>query len=132
MIFNFKFNCFPDPNPSGSPIPSTSRAHEVKPEPDPIFSLFNANIGSLDDVFNSTLDSTSASATTADDDDSDVEMIGQIVPRPLDSTAEGLVKKDNDPISESKPFNTAVCLKFVQFFSISISIQKHKYKFLFL
>lgn len=124
MIFNFKFNCFPDPNPSGSPIPSTSRAHEVKPEPNPIFSLFNANVGSLDDVFNSTLDSTSTSATTGDDDDSDVEMIGETVPRPLDSTSEGLVKKDNDPIPENKPFNTAVCLKFVQLFPISI--QKHE------
>lgn len=67
----------------------------------------------MDDLLNSTLDSTSASATTYSDYDSDVEIIGQTIPRPLDSTSEGLVKKDNDPISENKPFNNLGLLNIV-------------------
>lgn len=132
-----KFEYFPDPPPS------TGHEHEVKQETEPVFSLYNINSGSFEDLFNNTLISSlnlSSSAgssagpsaspsagshhdnnsqTNASDSDSseDCEMIGETVPRPLDSTAEGLIKRDGDPISNDKPFITSVCCHW--FYSIS-------------
>lgn len=40
--------------------------------------------------------------------DSDCEMIGDSVSMPLDSTQEELTKQENDPISNSIPFNATV------------------------
>lgn len=99
------YEYFPDP------IPSTSQAVDVKREPEPIFSLYNVNTGSLEDLFsntsNSVLDANvppgyrndnnnaPANVNIGFDDDfsDDCEMIGDTVPLPLASTSEGLIKK---------------------------------------
>lgn len=80
--------------------PSTSQAHEMKEESEPIFSLYNINNASLEELNNT--------HETIGDDDSDCEMIGEIVPSPLPSTSEGLIKRDSDPISSDTPFITSV------------------------
>lgn len=41
-------------------------------------------------------------------DDDECEMIGESVPRPLVSTMEGLLKRENDSITNSKPFIVTV------------------------
>lgn len=94
-------------------IPSTSQASDaisdVKDELVPVFSHFNANTGCLEDIFNSTVDtSATAASDDASNDDSDIEMIGENIPRPFDSTTEGFMKRDGDPISDNMPFNIAV------------------------
>lgn len=102
-----------------------------------MFSLYNVNNGSLGHILSSTLNSASNSSIRHDaniaqanvdfDDDSsdDCEMMGGIIPLPLASTSEGLIKRDNDKISNNKPFITTVsCMPhiFLDIFIIDISV----------
>lgn len=81
------------------------------------------NTGSLEDILSNDLnlalstgpsrDNEYSPAEFDDDSDNDCVMIGQIVPVPLNSTTEGLIKKDEDPISDDKPYITTVsCILF--------------------
>lgn len=103
MIFISKFAYF------SVPSPSTDETHDVKRESEPIFSLYNVNTGSLEDIFSKTPGRTNSPENIDDDGSEDCEMIGEIVPLPLESTSDGLIKKDGDPISNDKPFITSVC-----------------------
>lgn len=98
----------------------------MKQEPEPIFSLYNLNTGSLEDVFSNTLNSasnpcpsdrhespTNENIEFDDDFSEDCEMIGDTVPRPLASTSEGLIKIEGDIISNDKPFITSVYCKLL-------------------
>lgn len=95
----------PDPNGTLS----------VKLEDEPIFSLFRANSTSLEEIFNETLDSVSNMDDDANSNNSSEEdciIIGSNVPLPLPSTSEGLIKHQDDPISDSMPYITTVIFFF--------------------
>lgn len=102
----------------------------MKPDPDQVVNLYNVNNESLKSILNNHFNSAPIARTRHDtsnapanvplannppvniefDDDSsdDCEMIGLFVPRPLESTPEGLIKKEEDDISNDKPFMTTV------------------------
>lgn len=107
---------------------------EVKQEPEPIFSHFNVNTGSLQNMLSNTLNLSSSSSIHfddnilsenitighEDDDSNDCVMIGEaggeVVPLPLPSTSEGLIKIDADPISNDIPFITTVCVYLILYY----------------
>lgn len=107
----------------------------MKQEPEPVFSVYNVNTESLENIFSNTLNSSTSSAVSHHDidklldespantndhvDDDDCEVIGEIIPLPLKSTSEGLIKKDDDPLSADKSFITTVrCLLLAICFKI--------------
>lgn len=94
--------------------PDPNETLSVKLEDEPIFSHFRANSTSLAEIFNETLDSLSNmdnDANSNDSSDEDCIIIGSNVPVPLPSTSEGLIKYQDDPISD-KPYITFVIFFF--------------------
>lgn len=84
-------------------------SENIKNEAVPIFSMFHSNQASLSDTLddvssnvNNTSDFGLAEAKAEDDDD--CVIMGSNVPIPLNSTTEGLTKRDDDPISHDIPF----------------------------
>lgn len=127
-LFNSEFEYMLDPQ-------ADDIKQEPAREPEPIFSLYNVNTGSLGDILNNTLNSSHNSSSSpgtnasdnaigsvssanvntqdfSDDSSDDCVMIGQSIPLPLNSTSEGLIKRDNDKISNDIPFITTVCCMF--------------------
>lgn len=97
--------------------PNPNETESVKLEDEPIFSLFHANAGSLKEVLNNTRKSApnmNMNINVRRDDDCII--IGANVPLPLPSTSEGLIKYQNDPISDSIPY-----IRTVIFFSFIVS-----------
>lgn len=95
--------------------PNPNETESVKLEDEPIFSLFHANSGSLEEVLNNTLESATNMNMNMNNNDSpdessdeDCIIIGPNVPLPLPSTSEGLIKHQDDPISDSMPYITTV------------------------
>lgn len=75
-----------------------SRRHSEHPATTPAFSLRRASICTTGQ----------SSGPSNPDEDDDCVLIGEEVPRPLQSTRDGLVKCQDDPISMNKPFITMV------------------------
>lgn len=67
-------------------------------EPEPYFGPYRVE---------NILNITSRSDSSQDSED-DCTMIGNTIPLPLNSTSEGLIKHENDPISKDKPFIVTV------------------------
>lgn len=109
---------FPDPNLS-SDIDQTKT---IKTEPEPVFNLFRANSGSLNELLSNSvsrdasLDVSHTSSTSLQNDvhivnnsiEEDCVMIGDSIPLPLESTTDDLTKQDEDVISENIPYNNTV------------------------
>lgn len=116
----------------------------MKREPEPIFSVFHQNIGSLQDLFSSALNISLNTASSSniscgssnppiqesandgqdgdlqddlhdDDSNDDCQLVGDpdSVPLPLPSTADGLIKQKDDPISNDIPFITTVWYYYI-------------------
>lgn len=76
----------------------------IKLENEPVFSLYQENSKSIEEVLNNSL----GSSHDEDLDEDDCVMLGTNVPRPLISTSEGLVKHQDDAISGDMPYITTV------------------------
>lgn len=118
-------------------FPDPSSHDDMKRETEPIFSVYAENALSLtlslENVFSniasgsglSRVENNSAAnenigsniehgnASESSSDDDDCVMIGENIPLPLRSTAEGLIKQQDDPISNDIPYITSVCYIFV-------------------
>lgn len=89
--------------------------------------MFHSNNSSFENILSDTPESASNQASNTDDvslnvnntsdpglaeakaeDDEDCVIMGSNVPIPLNSTTEGLTKRDDDPISHDIPFITTV------------------------
>lgn len=71
----------------------------IKTEPEPFFSTCTSHAKELEKLFRQ-----SKTVENEEDDNSDCILVGETVPSPLASTCEGLIKRENDPISADKPF----------------------------
>lgn len=114
-------------------FPEPSAQIDMKRESEPIFSVYNENTVSLEGIFSGMesgsglnrdeIDPTSNAgiglSTEQDDasdsssDDDDCMMVGDFIPQPLRSTAEGLIKKEDDPISNDIPFKLNFIYKLI-------------------
>lgn len=75
--------------------PESSEMQSIKLENEPVFSLYQANSKSIEEVLNNSL----GSSHDEDLDEDDCVLLGTNVPHPLISTSEGLVKHQDDAIS---------------------------------
>lgn len=92
---------------------------EVKNEAEPVYNMFHANYQSFGNILPNVTDSASnmdvpdsindaSNLGLAEDDD--CLIIGSNVPVPLQSTSEGLTKREDDSISKDMPFITTVSI----------------------
>lgn len=102
--------------PEASMTPIDHASHEMKGEPQPIFCPYAAHIQELSRLLDRPCedpgqDNEIAENENLSDDPDACIMEGDIVPRPLPSTTQGLIKCENDLISASMPFITTVSIK---------------------
>lgn len=70
--------------------------------------IFNTSTSAIESS-SSRHDLNDSTANISIERDDDCIVMPQIVPRPLDSTFEGLIKQNDDTISNDMPFITTVC-----------------------
>lgn len=84
---------------------------DIKTEPttesQPIFSNYVAHAGQLGNLFNTSFNS-EMNESSDENDEEDCVMIGAVVPRPLASTSEGIIKREGDVISNNIGFIVTV------------------------
>lgn len=77
----------------------------------PVANSDNVNLGTVPNLIN---DSNKNDGANDEDSSDDCEMIGENVPRPFASTSEGIpggiIKCENDPITDNTPFFISVCI----------------------
>lgn len=90
---------------------SSTLQQPIKQEPKPYYSAHRAHARALSNIIDR---NDLESANDLDDCLDDCSIIGEDnqVPRPLQSTTDDLIKRDNDIISGDKPFTQTVRIKF--------------------
>lgn len=89
---------------------STEPEQPVKQEPVPYYRTHRAHARALSELIDSATDA--SKGPDEGSSENDCSIVGEIIdmPLPLESTKEGLIKRENDIISANKPFTETVCI----------------------
>lgn len=93
-----------------------------KKEPEPIFNYFSSSNVSVNLLVGNAKENTRNASQHGQEtrDADDCVLLGDFVPAPLPSTTDWLAKRQNDPISGNKPFNTSVSISSTNMFLFQI------------